>query len=476
MEKWLKQKFLFIAIFLLFLSLTSNIKGQEPLEVQKPEKLTGNWNGLRNSFVNKGICLDAVYTGEVVSNLQGGIRHGSSYLDIVDLALTINFDHIVSWKGTSFYLDVFGTHGSDPCDCVGDFQGVSNIAAHNTWKTYEAWMQQNFLNEKFSILCGIYDLNSEFDVLETAGLFLNSSFGMGAEFAQSGKNGPSTFPSTALALRIKTQLSRNFCLQSAILDGVPDESENAWGATYRINKNDGALLTSEIIFITDKEQMGRFQWHSKRKQIHRRGRGFGKHRRFFHKADDSKRRKQKPGNRHRKYRRLQRKIAKQTYSKFTIGGWHYTSDFTNFNSGYPLQYQGSWGIYGLWEKSVFFDKENPQPGLSYFLRFGISEKNVNQVDKYVGAGIVHSGIFPQLHNDQMGVAIAAAHTSDKFKQAVLKDGERLDNWEMAIELSYRAEISGWCSFQPDLQYIINPGFNPVLKNAVTFGFRTEICF
>ena len=74
------------------------------------------------------------------------------------------------------------------------------------------------------------------------------------------------------------------------------------------------------------------------------------------------------------------------------------------------------------------------------------------------------------------MAIAAAHNSEKFKQAILKDGERLDNWEMAIELSYRAEINGWCSFQPDLQYIINPGFNPALENAITFGIRTEICF
>ena len=472
----LKQKFHFVTIFLICLSLTSNIKGQESPEVQQPAKLTGNWNGLRTSFMDNGISFDAIYTGEIVSNLQGGIRHGSSYLDVVDLMLALDFDPLAPWQGTSFYVDIFGTHGSDPCECIGDFQGVSNIAAQNTWKIYEAWMQQNLLNEKFSILCGIYDLNSEFDVLETAGLFINSSFGMGAEFAQSGINGPSTFPTTGLAVRMKTQLSEHFCLQTAILDGVPDEPENEWGANYDINENDGALIISENIFITDKEQIGRFQWHSKRKQIHRQGRGFGKHRRFFQKSNDSKGRNQKSGIQQRKYRRLQDKTAKQTYSKLAIGGWYYTSDFTDFDSGDPLQYQGSWGIYGLWEKSVFFDNENARPSLSYFFRVGISDKNVNQVDKYIGGGIVHSGIIPQLHHDQMGVAIAAAHTSEKFKQAILKNGERLDNWEMAIEWTYRAEINDWFSIQPDLQYIINPGFNPGLKNAVTFGIRTEICF
>jgi len=472
----IKQKLFFVTIFFLFLFLNSTIEGQELPEAQQPEKLTGDWNGIRDSFVNNGICLDAVYTGEVVSNLHGGIRHGSNYLDVVDLMLAIIFDRVLPWQGTSFYLDIFGTHGSDPCKCVGDFQGVSNIAARNTWQIYEIWLQQNFLNEKFSILCGIYDVNSEFDVLETAGLFLNSSFGMGAEFAQSGRNGPSTFPSTSLGFRIKTQLSEQLCFQTAILDGMPDEPENSWGTKYRLNKDDGALITSEIIFISDKERVRSLPWNSKRKQIHRQARGFGKHRRFFQKSDDSKGPGQKSGDRHRKYRRLQGEMPQQTISKLAIGGWYYTSDFTHFDSGNPMQYQGSWGIYGLWEKTVFLDRKNPRSGLSYFLRLGISDKNVNQVDQYIGGGMVHSGIFPQLYHDQIGVAIAAAHTSDKFKQAILKNGEQLDNWEIAIELSYRAEINGWCSFQPDLQYIINPGFNPDLKNAVTFGVRTEICF
>ena len=471
-----KKEFLVVTIFLVCLSLHSNIKGQESQEVHLPAKLTGNWNGLRTDFANNGICLDAVYTGEIVSNLQGGIRQGSSYLDVIDLMLAIDFDPFAPWKGTSVYMDIFGTHGDDPCDCVGDFQGVSNIAAQNTWKIYEAWMQQNFLNEKISILGGIYDVNSEFDVLETAGLFLNSSFGMGAEFAQSGKSGPSTFPTTGLAIRMKTQFSEHFCFQSAVLDGVPDESENAWDANYDINKNDGALITSELIFVTDKEQLERFQWHSKRKQIHRQGRGFGKHRKFSQRSNDSRGRGQKSGNRQRKYRQFQDIKVKQTYSKLAIGGWYYTTDFANFGSMNPLQYRGSWGIYGLWEKNVFFDKENSQQGLSYFFRLGISDKNVNQVDKYFGGGIAHSGIFSLFQSDQIGMAIAAAHTSDKFKRAISKDGEQLDNWEMAIELSYRAEINEWFSVQPDLQYIINPGFNPALENAVTFGFRTEICF
>ena len=142
-----------------------------------------------------------------------------------------------------------------------------------------------------------------------------------------------------------------------------------------------------------------------------------------------------------------------------------------------MRYRGSWGIYAIWEKSIFLKKEDPQQGLSYFFRFGISDKNVNRIDTYFGSGIVHLGVFPQFHNDQIGLAMAAAHNSDKFKKAMSKGGKSLyDSWEIALELSYRAEIIDWCSIQPDLQYIINPGFNSALKNAVSLGIRMEICF
>jgi porin len=46
-----------------------------------------------------------------------------------------------------------------------------------------------FSRERLSLLGGRYDLNGEFYRLHSAALFLNSSFGMGPEFSQSGPGG-----------------------------------------------------------------------------------------------------------------------------------------------------------------------------------------------------------------------------------------------------------------------------------------------
>jgi porin len=64
---------------------------------------------------------------------------------------------------------------------------------------------------------GLYDLNSEFDVIEAAALFLNPSHGIGPDFAQSGRNGPSIFPVTSLAIRGEYRLAtRGWCARSCL--------------------------------------------------------------------------------------------------------------------------------------------------------------------------------------------------------------------------------------------------------------------
>ena len=66
----------------------------------------------------------------------------------------------------------------------GRHQGVSNLQAPAKLRLEEAWLQQNLFGDRLSWLVGRYDLNTEFYRLQSAALFLNSSFGIGPEFAQ----------------------------------------------------------------------------------------------------------------------------------------------------------------------------------------------------------------------------------------------------------------------------------------------------
>lgn len=466
----IKKLIVILIIVQLYPFTDSFARAQKLAEYQQQKEFTRNQGSLRTAFQQKGIQLDAIYTGDIFSNLQGGIRRSSEYLDVVDLMLTINLDKLCHWKNATFCIDILGIHGGNPSNHVGDFQGISNIAAPNTWKIYETWFQQNLWTDKLSILMGIYDLNSEFDVIETAGLFINSSYGMGPEFSQSGKNGAPTFPYPDLSLRIKTKLTEQLIVQAAILDGVPGDPENPTGKKYMLKKGDGALFTSEIAFITDNETIKYLPQISKRKQRRRRRIGFRAFRKFFHRS----------GQKRHRYRTSVIEIPRQNYSKIAIGGWYYTTDFNDFldcdEAGNLIRHKGSWGIYALGEKVFLSKKDNPAKTLSAFVRLGISDKNTNRVDAYLGSGVVLSGISSKHYHDQIGCALAAVHRSDKFKKAKLKEGENSNNWEVALEFSYRTQINNWFAMQPDVQYIINPGYNPSLKNAIVFGTRLEISF
>lgn len=76
---------------------------------------------------------------------------------------------------------------------------ISNIETGvRATRLYEAWLETG-LGERGSLRAGLYDLTSEFDVLETANLFIHSAHGIGSDIGLSGLNGPSIFPVTSRA-------------------------------------------------------------------------------------------------------------------------------------------------------------------------------------------------------------------------------------------------------------------------------------
>src|SRR5205807_3451289 len=105
-----------------------------------------------------------------------------TYLGNCNLQLTLGLQRLVGWPGAIFFIDGLNIHGGQPSEFAGDAQQVSSIAGPNKWTLEEAWIQQNFFGNRFSILVGRYDLNSEFYRTHAADLFFNSSFGIGAEF------------------------------------------------------------------------------------------------------------------------------------------------------------------------------------------------------------------------------------------------------------------------------------------------------
>lgn len=377
-----------------------------------------------------------VYDGSALVNLRGGARTGSTYGGALHLKATARGDGI-GLPGTSAFVDVLTIHGGRPSRLVGDAQGTNNLEGPSGTQVEEAWIQQNIRGSSASLLIGIYDLNSEFYRVAAAGLFLNSSFGVGPEFSQSGIEGPSIFPRTSAGLRLAMKPTPDTVLRGAVLDGVPVVRPNGSHAVFRAG--DGLLAILE------------FAWLS------RGGAAM---------APPSATRD-----------RIGRYSALIPYDdKLAAGTWHYTSRFADLNdadsTGAPLMRQGSSGAYVLGERLLIGDDAGSGRRLSAFGQAGFADARTNRFGSYFGAGIVGSGWGPMREEDQAGLSVAQARNGSHYMLAQASTHPR--RAETTVELSYLTRVSKYVTVQPDIQYVAHPNTDPALADALVLQLRFEI--
>lgn len=378
------------------------------------------------------------YDGTLLGNLHGGARTGSAYVGNLHLKLTAQGDAI-GWPGFSTFVDVLTIHGGQPGSLVGNAQSVSNLEGPTGTQVEELWLQYNWKGSSGSLLAGIYDLNSEFYRLQSAGLFLNSAFGIGTEFAQSGVEGPSIFPRTSAGLRFEFKPTPDTVFRTALLDGVPVARPDGSHAAFR--SGDGLLSVAEFAVLSragaspdrqpaERDRIGRFS--------------------SLTPYDD----------------------------KLALGAWRYTGRFPDLADTDPADNpqlrRGSSGAYVVGERLLLGADAASGKRLAAFAQAGIADPRTNRFGSYFGAGLVGSGWGPIKDADQIGVSIGHASNGSHYLRAQSARG--VVRAETAIELTYLTQLSKVLTVQPDLQYVIHPNTDPSLASARVLQLRFELAF
>lgn len=150
-----------------------------------------------------GVNLSLSYTSDLLSNVRGGIKRGTVLLGKADAIAEVD-GSVFGVEGASAYFNLQYVHGPAFSErYAGDAQVTSNIEAVSALRPLEAWIDLPLSGDAVRVKAGLVDLNGEFDVQNVGALFLNSSHGIGADFSQSGLNGPSIFPTTSGALVLR---------------------------------------------------------------------------------------------------------------------------------------------------------------------------------------------------------------------------------------------------------------------------------
>jgi porin len=384
----------------------------------------------------RSIIVALSYTGELVQNAGGGARRGATVPGAAGVELTLRLGRLVGWHGARIFVFALGTHGGAPSDLVGDVQGVSNLEAPAEVRMEEAWLQQNLLGNRLSLLAGRYDLNTEFYRLQSGALFINSSFGIGPELAQSGAGGPSIFPNTAVGTRVDFKPSPNVVWRAAILDGVPVDRPGNGSRLFA--PGDGALLIGEVALLARPDTAG-----------------MPRQRRF----------------------RIGRGLARPYSGKLALGAWYYTARFPDLVAtlpdGAPVRHRGSGGAYLIGDQTVWSRGRGRPGALTAFAQLGLGDGRVNQIGGYLGGGLTFTAPFPSRAQDELGLAVAAARNGSSYERAQAVAGTPAAG-ETTVELTYLAQLGSWLAVQPDVQYVIHPGGTRAARNAVVLGLRIAV--
>lgn len=144
-----------------------------------------------------------------------------------------------------------------------------------------------------------------------------------------------------------------------------------------------------------------------------------------------------------------------------LGGWHFTKQYDDLDPSKPRA--SSHGIYAMAEGAL-------TTKVSTWLRVGLVDSHANPIGVYVGGGAV-----AELEDWRLGFAAAHARLGSTARRNLHNPGPARKA-ETVIELSAQHAVTSWFQVQPDLQYVIHPGWDRTLPNALVLGLRVSFVY
>ncbi len=355
--------------------------------------------------------LAATYTADVAGPVSGGASQAGKFLDNLMIEADLDLDKAAGWTGASAHVSLLNNAGGAPNDIARTLQGIDNIeVSRPRGKVYEAWLQQDF--GRASVRAGLYDLNSEFYTTDAAGLLIAPPFGIGSELAATGPNGPSIFPSTALAVRLHVTPSDTTYVQAAVLNARAGVIGDPGGVDTEFGH--GALLAAEAGWT---------------------GRG-----------------------------------------KVALGGWRYTKEQDDIldidAAGDPMRRVAA-GAYLLVDQPLN-GAQGDLRAVAGFLRLGVSDGDTTPFKGGGQVGLLMTQVFAGRPDSALSFGVAYGGLSDKFRRTLAAVGVAASPSESTLELTYADKVAPRLTLQPSVQYVVHPGGDRDAERAIVLALRVSI--
>ena len=126
----------------------------------------------------------------------------------------------------------------------------------------------------------------------------------------------------------------------------------------------------------------------------------------------------------------------------------------------------------LWQESPGSDQ-----GLTLWSACVLSpQQNIAKLPFQANAGLVYKGLIPARDDDYSILGFVYGKFSKNYARTVEAAGNGYPQYEIVLEAAYRIQITKFAYFQPDLQWVINPGGTGRVPNALVLGAQMSVTF
>jgi porin len=406
----------------------------ETSEEFREKYLFGDWFGKRSDWAADGIKPLGLFITDPFVNASGGRRQGFSEYDILILDLLLDFDKLLGVPGGEFHIGFSNNSGTSLSQkYVGNSFPIqlADVADANPRLTYLSYTQTLY-DDKLSIRFGRMTINSVYGEEFAASQYFKAFTSVAFDLVPLGifLNAPGAFgyPLTTWGARIKYEPVEWFYVMAGCYNGdsgVKDGDRHGVDFTMR----GPPFVIGEI-----------------------------------------------------GYRRNYGKDATGLPGNVKLGA--YFNGGTAEVFGQPGETLHSrYGFYFIGDQALArWGDPLEKRHLGAFAAFACApDQRVNTTPYFFDAGLVAYGFLPNRPRDYAAFGLAYGSYSGDLRraeefQASTDPAAAVQSWEMTVEWTYGCTVRPGLLLQPSLQYLVNPGGNKSVPNALAVGMHAVFNF
>jgi porin len=401
--------------------------------------LFGDWLGTRSELAAEGIKPLVLFITDPFANVTGGRRRGFSEYDLLGLDLLLDTDKLLGWPSGGFRIGFANNSGTSLSQkYVGNNFPIqlANVADANPRLTYLSYTQSLF-DDKLSVRFGRLTINSVYGEEFAGSQYFKAFTSVAFDLVPLGVflNAPGAFgyPLATWGARVKFEPVESFYAMAGCYNGDPGVKEgDRHGVDFTLRGP--PFLIGEI-----------------------------------------------------GYRRNYGKDATGLPGNVKLGAYFNGGSAEVFGSGLNGQpsetVQARYGFYALGDQALArWGDPAERRHLGAFAAFVCApDQRVNQIPYFFDAGLVAYGFLPSRPRDFAGFGVAYGSYSGDLRraeevQALTDPAVGVQSWEMTLEWTYGCTVQPGLVVRPSLQYLVNPGGNKAVPNALAIGLNLVVNF